>query len=295
MKKSILGCLFLISIFGADCQQDKKNEALINPLFVYNFGGLEKLTPKEQIHILKSNGYNGISLRMAKEEHVAQLNEFIDRADKTADFKIYSVFVRYNFNDSEQDRNRWKDVVDIIKEKNIALWVIFGKPEAGVNDEYVEAILRDMANYSVSKKVPVTLYPHSWCYFYTAEQSLPMIEKINHPNLKLAVHTCHELKAGNGDRLDEVVNNVKDYLSFVTIAGATKILDTTSRRTMDKGTIMPLEDGDFDYTPFFKALKNINYKGPVGYINFGFDEEPQEYLPKSLEAWKQIKPNYLNE
>ena len=271
MKKSILGCLFLISIFGANCQQDKIKNDLFNPFFVYNFGGLENLAPQKQIHTLKSNGYDGIALRMAKEEHVAQLNEFIDIANKTSDFKIYAVFVRYNFNDSEQDRNRWKEVVDIIKEKNIALWVIFGKQEAGVNDEQVEHILRHMVNYSDTKKVPVTLYPHSWCYFYTAEQSLPMVKKINHPNLKLALHTCHEQKAGNGNRLDEVVYNVKDYLSFVTIAGASKELDTTSRRSLDRGTIMPLEDGNFDYTSFFKALKTANYKGPVGYINFGFD------------------------
>ena len=294
MKKSILGGLFLISIFGANCQQDKKKDDLFNPFFVYNFGGLENLAPQKQIHTLKSNGYDGISLRMAKEKHVAQLNTFIEIADKTSNFKIYSVFVRYNFNDPEQDRNRWKEVVDIIKEKNIALWIIFGKQEAGVDDEQVERILRDMVNYSDAKKVPVTLYPHSWCYFYTAEQSLPMVKKINHPNLKLAVHTCHELKAGNGNRLDQVVYNVKDYLSFVTIAGASKELDTTSRRSMDKGTILPLEDGDFDYAPFFKALKTINYKGPIGYINFGFDKAPEEYLPKSLETWGKLKSNYLN-
>ncbi len=294
MKKTIFGCILAVVTLIMSCQSNKKKEDLLNPFFVYNFGGLENLSPEVQIQTLKSNGYDGICLRMAEEEHVAELNEFIEIADKTSDFKIYSVFVRYNFNDSEEDRNRWKDVVDIIKEKNIALWVIFGKKEEGVNDEYVEAILTDMVNYSATKKVPVTLYPHSWCYFYTAEQSLPMVEKINHPNLKLAVHTCHEQKAGNGDRLDEVVNNVKDYLSFVTIAGASKELDTTSRRSLDRGTIMPLEDGDFDYTSFFKALKTANYKGPVGYINFGFDKAPEEYLPKSLETWEKLKSNYLN-
>ncbi|SNR43632.1 Sugar phosphate isomerase/epimerase [Lutibacter agarilyticus] len=294
MNKLILALVFLIAIGVNSCQKNIKKNELTNPFFVYNFGGLENLTPQAQINTLKSIGYDGISLRMAKEEHIAQLNEFIQLADNTSDFKIYSVFVRYNFNDSEQDRNRWKKVVDSITDKNIALWFIFGKKEVGINDEQVENILRNVVNYSASKKVPVTLYPHSWCYFYSAEQSLPMVEKINHPNLKLALHTCHELKAGNGNRLDEVVINVKDYLSFVTIAGASKKMDTTSRRSMDNSTIMPLEDGDFDYAPFFKALKTINYKKPVGYINFGFEKEPEQYLPESLEEWGVIKSNYLN-
>jgi len=37
-----------------------------------------------------------------------------------------------------------------------------------------------------------------------------------------------------------------------------------------------------------------DFKGPVGYINFKFDKEPEDYLPKSLEEWKRLKNNYLN-
>jgi len=266
----------------------------INPFFAYNFGGLEDLPPAEQIKLLKDNGYDGITLRMAKAAHVAQYLAFSEIVNKTEDFRIYSVFVRYNFADSEVDRNRWKEVVDLIENQDIDLWFIFGKPETGIDDNHVEEILRNVVNYSATKNVPVTLYPHSWCYFDTAEQSLPMVKKINHPNLKLAIHTCHELKAGNAGRLAEVVNNVKGYISFITVAGAAKEVDRTRRKTMDKTTIQPLEDGEYDFAPFLKALKSIDYKGPVGYINFGFDKEPEEYLPKSLQEWKRLKNEYLN-
>jgi len=264
-----------------------------NPFFAYNFGGLENLKPIEQISLLKENGYDGITLRMAKEEHVQQYKEFAEIVDRTDDFKIYSVFVRYNFDDATEDQNRWKAVVDLIQDKGIDLWFIFGKPIEGVNDELVEGILREVVEYSASKNVPVTLYPHSWCYFYSAEQSLPMVKKINHPNLKLALHTCHELKAGHAGRLDEVVYNTKDYLSFITIAGAAKEVDMTSRKTMDRTTIQPLEDGEYDMAPFLKALKKVNFKGPVGYINFKFDKEPGDYLPKSLAEWNRLKNQYL--
>ncbi|WP_158293190.1 sugar phosphate isomerase/epimerase [Tamlana fucoidanivorans] len=266
-----------------------------NPFFVYNFGGLELLESKAQIEKLKTYGYDGISLRMAKAEHVKQLPEFIAYANKIKEFKIYSVFIRYNFADNEIDRTRWQRVVDIIKNQGIDLWVIFGKKEPGVDDEHVEGVLKNMVNYAANRNVSVTLYPHSWCYFYTAEQSLPMVKKINHPNLKLAVHTCHELKAGNGNRLAEVVENVKDYISFVTIAGAQAKVDMSSRRSMDQGTIMPLEDGTFDYSHFLKALNEVNYRGPIGYINFGFDKEPDIYLPLSMQKWQQLKTNYLSE
>jgi len=294
MKKIIPILIVFISVYSCNVTRMANVKDKINPFFAYNFGGLEKKPPQEQINVLKDAGYDGISLRMAKKEHVEQLKEFVDLADKTDNFKIYSVFVRYNFDQSQEDRERWKEVVDLIQNKEIDLWFIFGKKETDVNDEQVEGILRNVVTYAASKKVPVTLYPHSWCYFYTAEQSLPMVKKINHPNLKLAIHTCHELKAGNSDRMDEVVENVKEYLSFVTVAGAAKEVDMSTHRTMDKTTIQPLEDGVYDYATFFTALKKINYRGPVGYINFGFEKEPEDYLPKSLEEWEKLKNQYLN-
>lgn len=264
-----------------------------NPFFAYNFGGLEDLPPKQQIKLLKDHGYDGITLRMAKAEHVDQYLEFKEIVDKTEDFKIYSVFVRYNFDDPEVDKNRWKTVVDLISNQGIDLWFIFGKPIEGVKDELVEGILKNVAEYADSKKVPVTLYPHSWCYFDTAESCLPMVKKINHPNLKLAVLTCHELKAGNANRIAEVVNKVKDYISFVVVSGASKEVDMTSRKTMDATTIQPLEDGEYDLAPFLMALKDIGFQGPVGYINFKFNKTPEDYLPKSLNEWNRLKAKYL--
>lgn len=306
MKRIISLCLFLCVHYS--CNQTKEprtndsNEAPTNekiaeknnPFFAYNFGGLQNYSPAEQIKLLKGYGYDGITLQMAKGKNVEKLIEFIDLVSNTENFKIYSVFVRYNFDQPEEDRNRWKEVVNMISGKDIDLWFIFGKPVEGVNDEQVEGILRNVVTYADSKNVPVTLYPHSWCYFDTAEKSLPMVKKINHPNLKLALHTCHELKGGNGGRLAEVVDNVKDYLSFVTIAGAAKEMDMSSRKSMDATSIQPLEDGEYDFTPFLIALKDAEFKGPVGYINFKFDKQPEKYLPESLAEWERLKSLYLN-
>ncbi len=291
--KKGLALIFLFIVIGNGCT--KKNEST-NPFFIYNFGGLENLTPKQQIDTLRSYGYKGIALQMAKAKHVSNLPAFLSFADSYHDFKVQAVFVRYNFNDPEADKNRWMEVVDLIQDKKIALWFIFGKPEVGISEQMVEKKLREVVDYATKKKVPVTLYPHSNCFFYSAEQALPVIQRINSPNLKLAVHTCHEMRAGNGHRLNEVVENVKDYLGFVTIAGADKEVDRTNAYTMDKSTIQPLHKSEFDLTSFLQALKKINYKAPVGFINFKIDEEYglDQYLPESLNAWELIKKEHFN-
>lgn len=285
--------LHLLVTCGAQNDQAQLDKTT-NPFFAYNFGGLEQLSPKEQIDLLQQYGYQGIALRMATAENVAQLPEFIRIANQTEGFDIFSVFIRYNFNAPEVDRDRWKKVVELIANSNTALWVIFGRYDNKVRAVEVENTLKNMVLYSADRNVRVTLYPHHNCYFYSAEQALPMVKKINHPNLSLALHTCHELKDGGGYRLPAIVDSVKNYISFVTIAGADRTPDKRSARTLDKSTIQPLEDSDFDFGPFLKALKEAKYKGPVGLINFGFDKSPEEYLPKSLATWKKLKNKYLN-
>ncbi len=182
------------------------------------------------------------------------------------------------------------------QDKGIALWFIFGKPEEGITEKHVEGILREVVDYADQKNVPVTLYPHSSCYYYSAEQALPMVKCINHPNLMLAVHLCHEIRAGNGNRIGEVVQNTKEYISFVTIAGTDKEVDLTSPRSKDHSTIKPLNKGEYDLGVFLRALKDIEYKGPVGFINFIIDKQtsPDVYLPESIQEWELLKAKYLN-
>lgn len=297
IKTFILSLSIIVSISSCGV---KKNKGLVkqenNPFFVYNFGGIDQYTPQKQVALIHGSGYDGISIQVTTQKQVEDLRTFISSSKKVKDFKIFSVFVRYNFQDSEVDRNRWKEVVEIIQGKDIALWFIFGKKQVGATDDAVENILRTVVDFATQKKVPVTLYPHSKCYFASAEQALPLVKKIDSPNLKLAVHLCHEMRAGNGNRIGEVVKNVAPYIGFVTLSGADKEVDTKNAYTMDKSTIKPLGEGEYDLSKFLIALKRIDYRGPVGFINFKIDEEksPEEYLPTSLQAWKTLKNSYLN-
>ena len=290
--KGLVLVLFLSIILSSCTENNQEN----NPFFVYNFGGLEKLTPKEQIAYLHTMGYNGISLRMAKAEHVDDMPAFLSEAALYPDFNIYSAFVRYNFQDDEVDKNRWREVVDLIEDKDIALWFIFGRPKEGVDEQQVEDILREVVAYATKKNVPVTLYPHDKCFYYTAEQALPVVKRISHPNLKLALHLCHEMKAGNVNRLDEVVSNVHEYISFVTLSGTDKVVDRSTPRSVDRSTIKPLNKGNFDIYKVIEPLKKVGYKGPVGFINFNIDKDypMDDYLLESLNKWKELS-KYLND
>jgi len=286
--KYILTFLVLASLNS--CFFTKKNTQIEekNPTWAvtsYNFGGLEKMTAIEQISILRNSGYQGIVLSTATEQNFEMLGDFIQESDKYDDFKIYATFIRYNFEEPIEIREKWKVAVDEIAGRSIQLWVIFGKKIEGYDDAFVENKLKEILEYSRAQKVEVVLYPHSSCYFESAEEGMPFVERINHDSLKIAFHLYHEIRAKNGDRIGEVLKAIQHKLGAVTIAGSDSIADYTNARTRDTSTIKPLGNGTYDVKAFTKELKETGYNGSVGIMNFSIKKNPEIYLPKSRKIW----------
>jgi sugar phosphate isomerase/epimerase len=274
----------------ADAQIAEKKEDTGSywPFAAYNFGSLGKSSPEAQINLLKSTGYNGIILSCETNEDFENLDKYNEKAVKIKDFKIVAVFERYNFTDSTSRQERWRQVVDKIAGKGTQLWIIFGKKTVGITDGFIEAKLREIVSYAAQKGVHVVLYPHSKCYIATAEEALPFVEKIDHPNLKLAVHLCHEIRAGNGSRMAEIFDRVKERIGAVTLAGTDSIADFSNPRNMDSSTIKPLGQGNYPLDRFVWPMIESGFKGTVGFINFKIEEKPENYLGASLKVWRNI-------
>ena len=291
--KHLTNLLFALLLCLSSCSStksiDKQMHSKLNwPIASYNYGGLEKKSPKEQMQLLENFGYDGIVVKSEKIEDFNNIDEFIRLDEMNSKIKITAVFERYNFNDPEERKERWKKVVDKISNKNIQIWIIFGKKTDGITDAFIEQKLIEITKYSKQKNVEVIVYPHSDCYIASAEEALPFVEKINNPNLKLALHLYHEVRAGNGSRINEVFEKVKKHLGAVTLAGTNVEADYTNTRTRDKSTIKPIGNGDFDLTNFIAPLKKSKYKGTVVLMNFGITENPEDYLPQSLTEWKRL-------
>jgi endonuclease/exonuclease/phosphatase family metal-dependent hydrolase len=258
------------------------------PIASYNYGGLEKKSPKEQVQLLERFGYNQIVLKSETVEDFKSIDEFILLDSLNSNFKVNAVFERYNFIDSDERKERWKLVVDKIANKKIQLWIIFGKKNEGITNEFIENKLTQISKYAFEKNVEVILYPHSDCYISSAEEALPFVKKINQSNLKLAFHLYHEIRAGNGSRIPAVFEKIKNYLGAVTLAGTDIVPDYTNPKTRDTSTIKPIGYGNFDLVNFILPLKNSTYAGTVAIMNFGITEQPEDYLPRSLLAWERL-------
>ena len=284
--KILFICLIAFTLNVASQSIDKSNKPDLS-LTAYNFGSLGMLSPIEQIKVLKNAGYKGLILNSQTKEDSVNLNIFIKELRNDKQINIHALMIRYNFNEAGQVRERWKMWVDKIAGKNIELWVIFGKKMDGITDGFIESKLREIVKYAKTKKVKVILYPHSYCYIASAEEALPFVKKINDKNLQLAVHLCHEIRAGNGARMNAVFENVKPYIGAVTLAGTDSVADFSKPKLMDASTIKPIGQGNFNMKNFIEPLRKSKYKGKVGFINFKIEEDPETYLKSSIIEWNK--------
>ncbi len=252
------------------------------PLFVYNFGGLDKFSIEEQVNMIHNYGYSGMTVDIGSPSKLADLANYQSAAKKHENFKIFSAFYRFNFDEKQGFSKEWKQAVDQLAGTGTDLWLITGEKKVGLTPELLEKEIRAVVDYATSKSLKVTLYPHSKNIIASAEEALVYVKKINSPNLDLAVHTCHEIRAGNAGRIEEVLENVKNYLGYVTIAGADNIPNIPATGgEWESSTLKPLYRGNFDLTRVLKKLKSINYKGSIGFINHRITEAPDSYLPIS--------------
>ena len=260
-----------------------------NPFFAYNFGRLTESSPAAQVGLLQRLGYDGISLGCESDADLKGLDEYfaaVDRAPRT--FRIFAVYVFYNFKAPPAERDRWKTLLERIAGRGISLWLIVGPPAENTTPADVTAIIGTIADAARLQQTEVVLYPHSKCSIASAEAALPFLTQLHRPNLGLAVHLCHELRAGNVDRLDAVVRNVAPFIRFATLAGTNATVDRTSSRTMENSTIKPLDEGDYDLRKFLRALRAVDYRGPIGFINFMIEQEPADYLARSISKWRTL-------
>ncbi len=250
----------------------------------YNFG-LDHMNPTEQVDFLEDLGYKSFFFRVKTPKDLEQLkgyNSAVSESD--GDFKIESVYYPYRVTDSLANAGYWKKVINELSGKSIRFSLIMWD----LDEPSLEKKLIEIVDYAKQANVEIVLYPHYGSSVEDAEDALALIEKLGRPkHLKLSFHLCHEARAGNAYRLNDVASKVKDYMVLTTISGAKKVFFTSGLDWSD--AIRPLNDSEYDLTLFMDALNSIEYSGPVILHTFGIkDPAPEVHLKESMTVWKTL-------
>lgn len=270
--------------FGAGIVATAANRLLPNPFGVFNLPPLNQRPAQEQVDLAMASGYAGMMASVSMKNPFVRLREFSAvPAVRDGRFKVYAILWQSRIA-QPLDEAFLSEFLVIAKELNAAIWCsITGTPgEREITLPRVQAI----ADRCRDAGVLLVLYPHHACTFETAEEALEVWQKINRPEVKLSIHLCHELKAGNQQRYDEIVAKVAPHLVLASINGVDTSVDFSVKGW--DSMIIPLDQGDYDPRPFVASLVRHAYRGPVLLHNFGFKSMPETYLPGSMKRWREI-------
>ena len=234
--------------------------------------------PARQAKLLARLGYQGISYSGVKD-----LGNRLQIMKKHG-MKVYGLYLPCDPKKQEPIAKEIWDSLPELQGTDTVLWMqVTGK----TTNEKTAAALSSFADAAAQYKLRIAIYPHYGNNVATAERAYEIVRLIDRPNVGLSLNLCHELRAGNGTRLLEIVEKVADNLMMVTIHGAYKVDKINPKNPWAK-LIRPLDEGDFELVNLLKKLKDVGYTGPIGQQCWSIKLEPEVNLERSVLVWREL-------
>ncbi len=243
-----------------------------NPFFAFD-NGLGNKTPTEQAALLKQLGYDGIG--STGTGHFTERKMAFDEQG----LKIFTLYVHSFVDQPNAYEAGLKEAVPQLKGTGVDLWLTLQGKAA--DDTAAVRIVREIADEAAAQGVRIALYPHKDFFVETAEEALCIVKQVDRPNVGLTINLCHELAAGNAERMDEIVKACAPHLFYVSINGADQSGGWPE-------LIRPLDEGKFDVPAFLKSLGAVGYKGAIGLQCFQVRGAPEDHLKRSMAKWREI-------
>ncbi len=257
------------------------------PFFAFDNGvGRGKWTPAVQADTVRKLGYDGIHYNYTNPRDFSAKLE----ACRSAGVPIHAVYIYTFLNKPGKAYDPGvKEMIRMLKGSQTIIWMTLrdGKPKT--QDAEAASIVREIAGFAAESGLKVSIYPHAGFYAASADDAVRIARLVDLPNVGVTVNLCHELFAGNANRLEEVVKNAAPYLNLASINGASPV-PNKGPKAWDTLT---LGSGSFDTDSFLRLLRDHGYRGPVGHQFFGVAGDDREKLDRAIRAWKDAKPRIL--
>ena len=282
-----LSTLLLASalILSAACSQSNETKDP-NPLGSFNFD-FKRLaaTPTEQLDILEQLGYQGMTMNIGPKVKIELVDQYIE-ATEGRDFKFYAGYIPALFTEYNTALFAHADeVLKRLKKADAKLWLIIRATE--LEESKVLEAVRVLIDMSKAAEVEFVLYPHDNTTVQSAEEALVYIDKLNRSEVYISLHLCHEIRAGNGERLTEVAQKIKPYLRLPSISGANSSYVEDGKDWSD--SIKALDEGDYDTSKLLQALNDIEYKGPIILHTFGLQKGEADHHHRSMKRYLELQ------
>jgi sugar phosphate isomerase/epimerase len=279
--------LFLATLSGVRADDSSQADYPLSS-FDFDFARLGE-DEASQVKAVQSIGYSGLVLNVNSPRQLEKLKRY-QAAIGDGPFKVTVGLFTVDFSRDLATLNAHLDnVIQGLKRSNAPLWLIPRDRKHVMKREQIVAFVRSAAERTKAAGIELVLYPHYGDIMETAEEMIPFLEEVQNGNVFLSLHLCHELRAGNGDRLDEIAAKIKPWLRLPSINGADiDVVNEDNEAVGWERAIQPLTLGDYDSSKLLKALKSIGYKGPVVLHTFGLQKAAADHHHTSFKKYQEM-------
>ena len=260
------------------------------PFFAFDNGvGRGKWTPEQQADTMAKLGYDGIHYNFTNPKDFAAKQA----ACQARGVPIVAVYFYTHINKTPHYDPAVREMIRMLKGTDTIVWLTLlrdkNSPAIPNEEEVAVSIVHDISDQAKASGVKVSLYPHAGFYVATAEQAVRVVKAAQRDNVGVTVNLCHELFAGNGDRMPEVLKAAAPLMNLASINGASPIPGKEPKGW----ETLALGEGTYDVLGYLKLLRASGYRGPVGHQFFAVKGEDMDKLTKAITAWKQYKPQVV--
>lgn len=259
------------------------------PFFPFDNGVGRGVWPAaKQAKTVKELGYDGIHYNYTNPKDFAGKIA----ACKAAGVQIRAMYI-YTFVDkpgAEYDPGI-KEVIRMLKGSQTMIWLTLRDGKIGQQDTEAVGIVREIASLAAESGLSVSIYPHAGFYVATTDDAVRIAKTANISNVGVGINLCHELFAGNSQRLDQVIKNAGSLLNAVSVNGASAIPGKGSKAW----ETLALGSGTYDTTGFLRQLWDSGYRGPIGHQFFGVTGDDMQKLSQGISTWKKVKAEVCTE
>lgn len=248
---------------------------------------INKLPPSAQVELLMKHGYKGM---VASVDGATTLRTFVELpAVREGAFKLIAVYGQLNLN-KPISREAMDAVARELQKAGAEYWVAF---YGFVEPQELRSRIEELVDIANAHGVTVVLYPHYGSALPTTEEALRWRKAVGRNNLKVALHLCHELKAGNAARLSQIIQEAAPYLAGITIHGADR--EVGGEGVLGNGhgyerSIQTLGEGEFNvHDEYYLPLIRAGYQGPLVLHDFGIKDPPDHFARSMtvLQSWME--------
>ncbi len=185
------------------------------------------------------------------------------------------------------DTARFQEVCAAVRGRGVQFDLLLNgwRPSDPARDVHAVEVLRPMAETAARAGAQLLLYPHVDSWVERIEDAVRVAARVDRPNVGVMFNLCHWLRVDPGREFRPLLKLAGPWLWAVSLNGADQRDDQPGWARY----IQPLDRGDFDVAGLLRALRELDYTGPVGLQCYGIGGDAREHLARSMAAWKRLQ------